>query len=92
MHSAEPLEIIACHRGLEGERLRQRLRRHFLGIHAREKKGPFLERAWTATQAVLALSDVKAEPKEEAVRRAVELAPKVKEELAQFGEATVLKP
>lgn len=59
------------------------LARHFLGLHAREKKAPHLEQAWLATQAALALPDAKLADKEEAVRRAVELAPKVKEELGQ---------
>jgi hypothetical protein len=59
------------------------LARHFLGMQAREKRVVFLERAWVATQAVLALGTNKAEETEEAVRRAVELAPQVKEELGQ---------
>jgi hypothetical protein len=59
------------------------LARHFLGVHANEKKVVFLERAWAATQAVLALSPDKVEDREEAVRRAVELAPRIKEELGQ---------
>jgi hypothetical protein len=59
------------------------LARHFLGVHASEKKPVFLERAWSATQAVLALGAAKTEEREEAVQRAVELAPKVKEELGQ---------
>jgi hypothetical protein len=56
---------------------------HFLGVHAREKKKVFLERAWSATQAVLTMNAGKAEEKEEALRRAVELAPQIKEELGQ---------
>jgi hypothetical protein len=59
------------------------LARYFLGVHAREKKAVYLERAWSATQAVLAQDAGKTEDKEEAVRRAVELAPKIKEELGQ---------
>jgi hypothetical protein len=59
------------------------LARHFLGVQAREKRVVFLERAWAATQAVLALGTDQAEETEEAVRRAVELAPQVKEELGQ---------
>lgn len=59
------------------------LARHFLGVHVSEKKVIFLERAWSATQAVLALDTGKAEEKAEAVRRAVELAPRIKEELGQ---------
>jgi hypothetical protein len=59
------------------------LARHFVGLYAIEKKVVFHERAWAATQAVLALPASKVEEKEEAVRRAVELAPKIKEELGQ---------
>ncbi len=59
------------------------LARHFVGVHANEKKAVFLERAWSATQAVLALGTGQVEEKEEAVKRAVELAPKIKEELGQ---------
>jgi hypothetical protein len=59
------------------------LARHFLGLHDREKKVLFLERAWAATQGALALTGGKPEDKEEAVRRALELAPRLKEELGQ---------
>lgn len=59
------------------------LAHYFLGLHAREKKAVFLERAWSATQSVLALDKAKPEERAEAVGRAVELAPRVKEELGQ---------
>jgi hypothetical protein len=59
------------------------LARHFLGVHARAKKVLFLERAWSATQAVLALGTGKVQENEEALRKAVELAPRIKEELGQ---------
>ena len=59
------------------------LARHFLGVHASEKKAVYLERAWSSTQAVLALGRATVEEKAEALRRAVELAPKIKE---QFGQ------
>jgi hypothetical protein len=59
------------------------LARHFLGVHVVEKKPVFLERAWSATQFVLALGTAKSEDKEEAVRKAVELAPQIKKELGQ---------
>ncbi len=59
------------------------LARHFLGVHGQEKKVLFLERAWSATQAVLAQESSKAEEKTEALQRAVELAPRIKEELGQ---------
>jgi len=54
---------------------------HYLAIHAREKKAVHLEKAWKVTQAVLAVGEVDPEQKDEALKRAVELAPKVREEL-----------
>jgi hypothetical protein len=58
------------------------LARHYLERHAQDKKSPFLDKAWEATLAILALDGPRDE-KEQAVRRAVELAPRVKEELGQ---------
>ena len=49
-----------------------------------EKETKYLEQAWAATQAALATGDVEEEEKNEALKRAVELAPKIKE---QFGQA-----
>ncbi len=56
---------------------------HELALHAKEGKGPHLENAWHVLQAVLADGDVKDEDKEEALTRAVEIAPQVAEELGQ---------
>ncbi|MGL4420827.1 MAG: hypothetical protein ACRCZF_09205 [Gemmataceae bacterium] len=58
------------------------LARHYLEKHASDKKSPFLEKAWEATLAILGLDGPRAE-KEEAIKRAVELAPRVREELGQ---------
>jgi hypothetical protein len=58
------------------------LARHYLELHGRDKKSPFLEKAWEATLNILALDGPRDE-KEQAIRRAVELAPRVKEELGQ---------
>lgn len=63
------------------------LARHFVGLHARENKLAFLEKAWAATQAALAHPGPRAEH-EEALKRAVELAPKLRTEL---GEAWLAK-
>ncbi len=60
------------------------LSRYFLARHAKEKKVIQLERAWEVTQAVLASGEVKEAEKVEALKRAVELAPKIRDE---FGEA-----
>jgi hypothetical protein len=65
---------------LEGLNL---LAQHFLALHERERKSGNLERAWAAVQAVLAFPGGPREQKEEGLLRAVELAPRVKEELGQ---------
>ncbi len=59
------------------------LARHFLALHARDKKAAQLEQAWGATQAILAAVGGPRIDKEEALKRAVELAPRVREELGQ---------
>jgi hypothetical protein len=56
------------------------LSQHLLALHAEEKKVEHLERAWDVTQAVLA-SDATKEEQEEALKRAVDLAPRISEEL-----------
>src|SRR5205085_9130789 len=57
--------------------------RHALALHAKDKKPIHLERAWLATQAALLAEDSAKEEKDESLRRAVELAPKIREELGQ---------
>lgn len=59
------------------------LAQHFLALHAKESKGGNLERAWAALQSVLSAPDGPAEEKEAGLLRAVELAPRLKEELGQ---------
>jgi hypothetical protein len=59
------------------------LAQHFLALHAKESKSGNLERAWAAVQAVLAVPDGLPEEKEEGLLRAVELAPRLKDELGQ---------
>jgi len=59
------------------------LARHALALFAKDKKPAALDQAWRTTQSILALEGSR-EEKEEALRRAVELAPRVKE---QFGQA-----
>jgi hypothetical protein len=57
------------------------LARHALAMHAKEKKNVWLETAWQVTQAALAKGDIGEDEKKEALRRAVELAPKVHQDL-----------
>ena len=59
------------------------LTRHFLSLHAKEAKVGNLESGWEAVQAVMAVPDGSPEEKEEALLRAVELAPKLRDELGQ---------
>lgn len=57
------------------------LARHALAMYAKEKRHSWLETAWQVTQSALAKGEIGKEEKEEALRRAVELAPKVAEDL-----------
>ena len=57
------------------------LARHALAMHRKEQRSSWLEQAWRVTQAVLAKGEVGKEEKEEALRRAVDLAPKVRADL-----------
>lgn len=57
------------------------LARHALAMFQKEKKNSFLETAWQVTQSALAAGEVGEAEKAEALRRAVELAPKVRAEL-----------
>jgi hypothetical protein len=59
--------------------------RHYMAQYERDKKLAWLEKAWSATQAVLAVApDAKQrQDQEDALKLAVELAPRVKEELGE---------
>jgi hypothetical protein len=57
------------------------LARHFLSKHDAEPKVQWLERAWKASQAALALSEAPAAEREEALERALDLAPRLDEKL-----------
>ena len=64
------------------------LSRHFLAMHADDTKGGHLEAAWKVNQAVLAVGEVDESEKEQALTRAVELAPQVDE---QYGRAWLVE-
>ena len=70
------------------------LARHALAKYAKEQRREWLETAWQVTQAALAKGDVEKEEKQEALRRAVELAPKVREDLgpAWLEESFTTRP
>ena len=70
------------------------LSRYFLAQYDAEKKVTWLEQAWTATQAVLAVGDVEATEKVEALKRAVDIAPKIREQLgaAWLDESFTRRP
>jgi len=59
------------------------LSRFHLAWYAKEKKVRHLERAWEVTQTALATGQVDEVEKAEALTRAVELAPKIREELGE---------
>ena len=65
-----------------GDREAMNLRaRYALAMYAKERRSSWLEEAWYATQGALAKGEIGKVEKEEALRRAVDLAPKVNEEL-----------
>jgi hypothetical protein len=70
------------------------LARYALAQYAKEKRTSFLGVAWRVTQAALAKGEVTDEEKAEALRRAVELAPKVQEDLgpAWLAESFTERP
>ncbi|MEX1095575.1 MAG: hypothetical protein WED34_05965 [Planctomycetales bacterium] len=59
------------------------LARHFVALHAKEAQAGHLERAWRATQAVLASKEIAPKERDEALVRCVDLASKVREALGQ---------
>ena len=59
------------------------LARHYLALHDRDKKTVHLENAWKVTQAALAAGKIDRAQKDEAIRRAVELTPKIREALGR---------
>lgn len=70
------------------------LARHALALHQKEQRNVHLETAWTVTQMALAQGDIGEEEKKEALRRAVELAPKVRADLgpAWLAESFTKRP
>ncbi|HVS19113.1 MAG TPA: hypothetical protein VMT18_10980 [Planctomycetota bacterium] len=59
------------------------LARYVLARHAEEPRTQWLEEAWTVTLAALADGEIGAEAKAEALTRAVEIAPRLRDELGQ---------
>ncbi len=59
------------------------LTQHYLALNRTKQKAEDLEKAWKTIQAMLGIPDAKADLHDEAIRRAVELAPKIKEILGQ---------
>ena len=57
--------------------------RHFIAKFAEEGKADWLEKAWAVVQGTLALDNLKPEQRADALRRAMELAPRVKAELGE---------
>jgi hypothetical protein len=61
------------------------LARHFMGVHGREKKGVFLERAWSATRAVLALETAKVEEKAGQFKELLSWSPRSRRSWGRIG-------
>jgi len=59
------------------------LARHYLARYDDERETIHLERAWEVTQTVLADGEVSDTDKQEALKRAVDVAPRIREELGQ---------
>lgn len=59
------------------------LARYVLARHAEDQKTEWLEQAWTVTLAALADGEIDKEAKQEALTRAVEIAPRLRDELGQ---------
>ena len=57
------------------------LARHAMAMYAIDNRSAWLETAWAVTQAALAKGEIDAAQKDEALRRAVDLAPKVRAEI-----------
>ena len=57
------------------------LSRHYLARHQKDAKGEYLEQAWKVIQAALADGEIDEKDKEEALKRAVEVAPRIADEL-----------
>ena len=57
------------------------LARHAMAMYSIDKRSSWLETAWEVTQAALAKGEIDAAQKDEALRRAVDLAPKVRAEI-----------
>ncbi len=70
------------------------LSRHFLAMHQKDPKAVHLENAWKATRSTLSTGNVKPEDQEKAVKQAVELAPRIRENLGQawLDESFTLEP
>ncbi len=70
------------------------LSRHYLARNQQDQKVDWLEKAWKVTQAALAAGDVGEEEKTEALTRAVEIAPRIRQELgaAWLDESFTLRP
>ncbi len=81
-----PLEVAEQSKDVEALNL---IAYYFLTRFGQEPKKEFLESGWEATQAVLGTNELEDEQKDEALQRAVELAPKLEEELGQawLGES-----
>ncbi|MBI2823738.1 MAG: hypothetical protein HYX69_03490 [Planctomycetia bacterium] len=75
-----PLDEAVTAKDAEGINL---LARCLLALHGKDRKPEMLEKAWQTIQASLALSEADKKQQEEALKLAVDLAPKIRDELGQ---------
>lgn len=80
---AEFLPSLAEARQADDHEALNMLSQYYLALNQEEKKRENLEKAWEVTQAILASTEIKQAEKEEALKRAVELATQIKQEVGQ---------
>ncbi len=70
------------------------LSRHFLALNARDPRPEHLEQAWSALQAVLAVGEVDEDEKQTALKAAVDLVPRLRDDLgdAWLSESFAKRP
>jgi hypothetical protein len=85
-HAAETEPFLPSHKEAEAQKDHEALNllaRHFVARHAKESKLLYLEKAWSATLAALAIQGGSKDERDEAFRRAVDLAARIRKELSE---------
>jgi hypothetical protein len=85
-HAAETEPFLLTQKEAEAQKDHEALNllaRHFVARHAKETKLLYLEKAWSATLAALSIQGGAKVEREEAFRRAVDLAARIRKELSE---------